>query len=223
MADAQLAEHDLEEVLAACFAAHRLNSGFVKMYQGWHKGHAGPAPNKIIVQRLLDSVGTPDKIGAEILEEDRKLAKEVKSIQPVLTMKMMSGEITGYEESIYSILGSKTVTKELGICASIPDFYNNWRTRYNRDLRIKQVNENTLTVGEKVNGVVEIIEQRFIHSVARYVYLGVYNDQLVSFWTGWSVQSSTIAITGKVKECKANYYVPEKTEAKLSFVRIKND
>jgi hypothetical protein len=209
--------YELETVLAAAYAADRVNNGFTGIQ--YENAYEKKFANRTIIRVLLHETEYLD-IDCEITKDDFMAAEAAKKCLPSVTMKILNNTATDFETKIYALLGTGEVQfKDLGLCAYIPKWLNDQNSRDEYRRAVKAMNEQTLVEGDKISGKAKVLSSRLVTD--KYVYSLDFGGLLISFWSNKVLEGEVFIERAKVKQITPNFVVKSVQEAQLNYVKVK--
>jgi hypothetical protein len=220
----------VDDVLAAAFAAFRINKGYEKNFvyedyvtpDGDHIQTIKRKSNKVLVH---DHVMAKEFLTAEDIENVSKARQHFKKY----TLRSLGSNNTGlneFEQNVYACMTAETVSStEFGICAYIPALME--RELREKDLKktIKNDYSNSAhqgTIGDKIAKTLTILNKRYLQSYGRFVYNAGDGENLYSFWhnSGSFEIDGEYQIEGKVK-AHGTAYKRNENETMLNYVKFR--
>ena len=211
------------EALAASYAAHRINSGYIKNGSfDYHKNIWVHHSNKDLVRNHFSQrTDTPTSI-ITITEEDRENAAKGMAHFKRYTLLGL-GKLTDFQKDVAYLIGQETVTLgECGLISYLPTLVERERVEGETKKILKTEYSDSAhygTVGEKFEGIVSILSARFINDYGRYVYTAGMDGNLFTFWTTLKFNlGDDYAIKGKIKR-HGNAFKTGYPETLLNYVK----
>ena len=235
--------YDTNLVLQAACAAQRLNGEYLKEDQtkyvkegmGATTYKVTKASNKSLVYFLV--TGLPsyghhkelhkflEKVKIEITMEDKCLAEDIKLHYQGKLFEALGGQLNDYVENIWKTLDTEEVPAYgVGLLTSTP-------SAYARDIKKEVLEDDVLenctheyigSVGDKIEGDVELINVFYSRNYSSYIYTGIYNDKfLVNFWNGKELgkRKDVINIKAKIKRLGISKHYKGAWETSLNYVK----
>jgi hypothetical protein len=228
----QATSRPADDVLAAAFAAFRLNKGYEKNHvyenyvtpDGDHITTIKRKSNKTMVyEHLMTKELMP------ITNEDKDNVVKAREHFKKYTLHSLGSESNGlneFESNVYACMIAETHTDtEFGIVAYIPALME-------RELREKELKKTIKAdysnsnhqgaVGEKLTTRLTILNKRYLQSYQRYVYNAGDGENLFSFWhiSGSFDVNGEYDIEGKVKS-HGTAYKRNEDETVLNYVKFR--
>ena len=211
------------EALAASYAAHRINNGYIKNGSfDYHKNIWVHHSNKDLVRNHFSQrTDTPTSI-ITITEEDREnAAKGITHFKRYTLLGL--GNLTDFQKDVAYLIGQENVNlRELGLISYLPTLVERERVEGETKKILKTEYSDSAhygTVGEKFEGIVSILSARFINDYGRYVYTAGMDGNLFTFWTTLKFNlGDDYAIKGKIKR-HGNAFKTGYPETLLNYVK----
>jgi hypothetical protein len=202
------------DVFVAACAAHRANSGYLKIGATDDEGNVIRLPNKILIRQFLDS-------SFDISDEDRDLSEKVIQFCQGLTFKMLSDRrLTEFEQSMLSIVEKETLDSnyDIAIVSSLPAAYIRANDRKVVDARINAAVGFVGEVGDKIQFTAEILRCNFSDQWGTFFVTAITPDNKVIFFAHRNKLEITSNINGEGK-VKAHRNQREDS-TQLNYVKI---
>ena len=211
------------EALAASYAAHRINNGYIKNGSfDYHKNIWVHHSNKDLVRNHFSQrTDTPTSI-ITITEEDREnAAKGIAHFKRYTLLGL--GKLTDFQKDVAYLAGQEFVNlRELGLISYLPALVEREQQESNTKKIIKNEYSDSAhygSVGDKFEGTVTILSGRYLNDYGRYVYSAGMDGNLFSFWSNLKFEPNTdYTIKGKIKG-HGNAYKTGYLETSLNYVK----
>jgi hypothetical protein len=163
-----------------------------------------------------------------ITEADEKNTSEAVEWLESLAMGVLSGEINGFDSSIYMTFEKGELQHfDFGLVAYMPQTYIRNVKKENLELRITQRCEDSDYVskpGHKVNLNIELQTGVYSSNYSSFIYVAITdNDELVTFWSQkdfLDAVGKTINITAKIKKQMGSRWYQGINETQLNYVKL---
>lgn len=198
----QMVKYLTDDVLAAACAAQRYNNEYLKEDQVEvdPEGNINvkKVANKKLIYRFLNNE-------LPVLEEDREIAKKVRTHYCGLTFKILQGKVLSeFDQVTLQIAENDEVAGPylIAVAASMPSCYNRAIQRAETEMRINQANNGYLgAVGSKVECKIEVMKSAYSQNFNVYFITGITADNKVVFFANRNnVEIGTmLGIKGTVK------------------------
>lgn len=212
----QLLEYPTERLIELAFAAHRVNSGYVKETRRYSEGQPTTYSNKEIVaysaahynqynekDSVLRTWVPSDFVPVKVTDED--LAAKADADRHMRRYTLLSlGNLNDFQQDIFSAYSSETMpVNRVGLIAYLPEFVNRELQDKMYKERLKKEFANSDYFDNRVDGTVEILK---VIRVAKeydepfYMHFGAVDGNLICFARkeGFAV-GKFYTITAKVK------------------------
>lgn len=232
-----------KEAVTSAVVANRLNNGYKRetsytYNEETNKYDIQSIGNKNIMRVMLN-INTSreyadtmyiEKMDLSVTQNDKNIANEICEYLEGLAIKALTGELQGYEKSLYNLYeDDKNVSSyDFGLIASIPASYirNSKQEKIELDIIKTCANSNWLAdKGTKVKTEVEVMNYIFSRNYNAHIYTcRTPENNLVSFWSQKSPKDiaspgNTITITGKVKRQAHSKFYEGIKETQLNYVK----
>lgn len=236
--------YPFKDVITAAIVANRLNNGYFRetsyVYNDTTNNYdVQTLGNKNIMRVILgvnsryqESADTEviKKLDLSVSEKDLELAEEVCAYLEGLAIKALTGELQGYEKSLYNVYEDENeiTTYDFGLIASIPSSYirNAKQEKIEIDIVKSCADSEWLAdKGTKVSTKVEVMNHIFSRNYNAHIYTcRTPENNLVSFWSQKTPKElaepgCTITITGKVKRQEYSRFYQGIKETQLNYVK----
>ena len=216
----------LQEALAICFAAQRINGSYVKHTQRFStEGNPTIHANKEIVKQHLGDYKDPDFVDIKTTEEDYEgVDIAIKHFQRY-TMGIIGNTLTPFQQDVFDLLSTETVQfKKLGLLAYVPELVKREvaEGKFKKMLRMEYRNSKDIgTPKDPVEGVVKILSKFWSEQWESFNYVAVIDGNLVSFMNKYEHDVGVMKrIKGKVKAQTKNKLFGA-NETRLNYVKLK--
>ena len=236
--------YNTDLVLQAACAAQRFNGVYIKEDETkFHKPDREPtkwkvtkASNKTLVYFLVTGELPSyayhpqrhdflENCKIKITMDDKCLAEDIKLHYQGKLFEALGGGLNEYVESIWKTLDTEEISAlGVGLLTSTP-------SAYIRDIKKEKVEDDVLanctheyigSVGDKIEGDVELINVFYSKNYSSYIYIGIYNDKfLVNFWNGKELgeRNDIISIKAKIKRLGISKHYKGAWETSLNYVK----
>ena len=206
-----------EQVWALAVAADRINGGYFKEDQ-WNtnsKAHfKSKEANKSMVKRWLR-----DGMTSEATQEDLEQGRAVRHFFNGFLLKELSGKINSFERQALRIAQMDEFTGrnmlEFAIVSCLPSAMLREQSRKELASDIRNSTQLTGSVGDRIEGEVEIIKCFYSQDYNKFRITARLVDSFVDFWYNTSMEAgSRVKIRGKIKTCRSDF------TTQLNYVKI---
>lgn len=189
---AKLKTYPIDKVMSISFAAHRINSGYVKNTTHIENGPTIWANKEIIAYTISsqerDAGNTPHAYiptgfkPVEVTEQDIENAQLAKKHVSRSIMGLISGAISTFQKEVYYVVSEENVpVNKIGLVSYVPELLLREISEKERIKRIKEEYKNSVHYTTKVSGFCEILKVFHMKAVDCYVYICGIDGNLVSF------------------------------------------
>lgn len=218
----------LQKALAVAHAAYRINEyTYIKNTQRFsEEENKTKFANKELVKFFFEENKTylpTDFTGFSPTEEDyAAVAETQKWLKRYIMLGL--GDLDDFKKDMLACVADDTVpVNALGRVAFIPEFVkrDQHETGLKKEIRIEYRNSQYLgNSGDKVEGVVKILDKRYSSMWESYNYTAVMDGNLVSFMNKFDHAIGAMKqIKGKVKEKQVNTLFSA-NETRLNYVKL---
>ena len=213
----------LKEALAVAYAAKQKNPSYIKNGQfDYHKNVWINYSNKDLVRNHFDLRTDSPSAALDITEADRAEADNALSHFKRYTLLGL-GALTEFQNDVAQLVAQEKVSStELGLIAYLPYLVEREKAQSKaKKVMKKEYSDSTHygTVGEAFEGIVSILDKRFIVSVGRFVYSAGMDGHLFSFWSNLELKpEEDYKIKGKIKG-HGEAYKTGHLETSLNYVK----
>ena len=218
----------LQKALAVAHAAYRINGyTYIKNTQRFsEEENKTKFANKELVKFFFEENKTylpTDFTGFSPTEEDyAAVAETQKWLKRYIMLGL--GDLDDFKKDMLACVAEDTVpVNALGRVAFIPEFVkrDQHETDLKKEIRVEYRNSQYLgNSGDKVEGVVKILDKRYSSMWESYNYTAVMDGNLVSFMNKFDHAIGAMKqIKGKVKEKQVNKLFGA-NETRLNYVKI---
>lgn len=203
-----------ELVLAAACAAYRARGGYSTLGDIDEQGKLIP-PNKQMVREFM-----VDGCTLTITDEDRELAKEVRTYYQSMTLQLLTERrMSDFDQTCMEIANGEEVSAwRIGQAAYMPQGLKKWRAVRSIDDRLYECrNEYAAAVGAKVNLSIEVLKSVWSNNWGCYYNTAITKDNFNVFFpcsTDKFQVGQTYSVTAKVKHHR------EGGQTVLNYVKI---
>lgn len=204
-----------DQVWACAAAAHRINSGYVKMDE-WMMNATPPylakKANKALVKEWLR---TNDFV--EVTEEDYAAGQRARDHFKSYTLMMIAGRLNEFQQTALKIANKDTFTGrdlyDFAVISCLPDVAarDQQRTELKREIYASEQLQGA--EGEVVVGDITVIRTRYSQEYNKFKVDARMGESFVDFWFSKELKGE-LKIRGKIKNQRGN-----KTTA-LNYVKI---
>ena len=175
----------LQEALAFCFAAQRINGHYRKHTQRFSEDVPTKHANKDMVKQHFGEYKDPDFIDFTTVEQDYEGVEVALKHFRRYTMGLIGDTLNDFQKDVFEILNSKDVPfSKLGLLAYVPELVKREvsENKFKKLLRMDYRNsKNVGNVKEPVEGVVLILNKFYSDQWESFNYVADLNGDLVSF------------------------------------------
>ena len=216
-----------QEALAIAVAAQRINGAYIKDTRRFSEPNNKTLfSNKDIVKFAFASTDNPtpaDYVKPTPTADDYAQVAELHKWMKRYVMLGL-GNLDNFKSDMIDAVSQDTVSADnLGRVAFIPEFVkrDQHETGLKKEIRIEYRNSQYLgNSGDKVEGVVKILDKRYSSMWESYNYTAVMDGNLVSFMNKFDHAIGDMKqIKGKVKEKQVNTLFGA-NETRLNYVKI---
>tara|TARA_B100000902_G_scaffold115265_1_gene116141 strand:+ start:1157 stop:1855 length:699 start_codon:yes stop_codon:yes gene_type:complete len=223
----------LVDILAASFAAYRINGDYYKDTRRFSEDVPTQFSNKdsLILQFVTEETSLPkDWQPMTITNADKTNADEsVKWINKEFTLQIMADTLSDYMKSLIHCLNTKELdVSSFGIVAVTPKIFFEGRKKKEVKTAIKtnfSESKHISTIGSVFEGNFTLHEIKFVDKFTCHVLNGSSEGNLISFFKGFDqtkdlpAEGSTFKIKAKVKRHGENF-ITKFPETILNYVKI---
>lgn len=140
-----------------------------------------------------------------------------------LSMKVLSNTITSYEQNLFKTMQLDEISfRDFATIASLPSAYYMLLNIEGSKKTIKRYRDApVLTKGNRINGNISILLERYIKKLDAWAYYADLNGSLVSFIRNEKLPSKTcFQINARVKEVSSCYHDSNILESKLNYMKV---
>jgi putative lipoic acid-binding regulatory protein len=209
--------YDLKTVMTYAVSAHFQN--------GEEYNNYGSTTNKTIIQSHLGEISESHMCFVDhITQECADIADKIIQYYKGLTFKAMGAKINDFEQRVLAIIQSGVVDRrDIGVVASLPKAYFRAVKRDETDTLMRKLSVSSIhigTVGEDVQGNINILNCSFIQSLQCHVVNAEMSGNIVCFFTKHPAEhwGETCEIKGKVKRHQTSKFHGGK-ETVLNYVK----
>lgn len=206
-----------DQVWALAVAADRINGGYFKepVYDfNVDQRHPVKEANKLMVKNWIRTRNFSAATAADLDQ-----GRVVRHYFNGFLLKQISGKINDFEKQALRIAQLDEFTDrnglELAIVSCLPSVMLRDQSRKDQQSQIRNSTQLTGSVGDRVQGSLEVLGSNFNANFNKHRVTGRINDSYVDFWFGQSYQLGTVLqIKAKIKQHRG-----DKT-TQLNYVKI---
>ena len=213
----------VKELLAAAFAAQRINGEMVKNEEVWDESAqtlTKVVTNKDIILKCIEGKIVPSTTDYELGDA----AKDALLLSNTLRLLKGLAPATGFQLSVLQLLEQDMGTmSNAGLVAYVPKMYEQLKAR---EIKQETVAELSVTseylgkVGDKVTFVLTVMEKRFLQQFNCFSVTGTdANNNLVNFLTAKEDCTVSGKYSGKIKSAQESKYHNMARVTNLNFVK----
>jgi len=212
-----LMNYSADQVWGLAVAADRVNGGYFKEDE-WNTSTSAHfisrEANKKMVKRWLRE-GAVSEASADDMEQGRA----VRHFFNGFLLKELSGKINDFERQALRIAQIDEFTGrnmlEFAIVSCLPSAMIREQSRKELASDIRNSTQLTGSVGDRIEGEVEIIKCFYSQDYAKFRITARLVDSFVDFWYNTSMEAgSRVNIRGKIKTCRSDF------TTQLNYVKI---
>lgn len=232
-----------KEAITAAVVANRINNGYKRetnyTYNEKTNNYDVQSIGNKNIMRVMLKINSSrehadtlyiEKMDLSATQNDENIAKEICDYLEGLSIKALTGELQGYEKSLYNLYeeSDKVSSYDFGLIASIPASHirNSNQEKIELDIIKTCSNSNWLAdKGTKVKTKVEVLNHIFSRNYNAHIYTcRTPENNLVCFWSQKDTKEigspgDTITITGKVKRQAISRFYDGVKETSLNYVK----
>lgn len=199
----------LQEALAFCFAAQRINGHYRKHTQRFSEDVPTKHANKDMVKQHFGEYKDPDFVDFTTVEQDYEGVEVALKHFRRYTMGLIGDTLNDFQKDVFGILNSKDVPfGKLGLLAYVPELVKREveENKFKKLLRMDYRNsKNVGKVKDPVEGVVLILNKFYSDQWESFNYVADFNGDLVSFMNKFEYNiGDRKRLKGKVKSHGVN-------------------
>ena len=173
-------EYPVQQILELAYAAKRVNGKYRKE-TGYHLDDKNFYGNRDLITFTVTNEQFFKGDPLVVTDEDRAALEIAHKHMRRYTLLAM-GNLTDFVRDMYADYCKETVkVNSFGRLAYFPYFVENEMAQLDLTKRLKTEFGESKNL-DRVEGVIEILTQRFIRDQGKYVYLAAHKNSLVSFW-----------------------------------------
>lgn len=194
----------LQEALAFCFAAQRINNGYLKNTQRYSEDTPTQHSNKEMVKQHFGDYKDPDFVDFKTVEEDYEGVDIAQKHFRRYTMGLIGDTLNSFQKDVFAVLNADSVPfNKLGLLAYIPELVKREveENRFKKLLRMDYRNSKDVgNIKDPVEGVVLILNKFWSEQWESFNYVADLNGDLVSFMNKFEYNiGDRKRLKGKVK------------------------
>ncbi len=214
----------LQEALAFCFAAHRINGGYLKNTQRYSEDNPTKHSNKDMVKQHFGVYKDPDFVDFTVTEEDYEGVEIAHKHFRRYTMQLLGEGMTDFQKDVFAVLNNKDVPfNKLGLLAYVPQLVEREveENKFKKLLRMEYRNSQHIgKIKSPVVGVVKILNKFWSEQWESYNYVADLDGDLVSFMNKFSFNiGDRKKIKAKVKDHTKNRNF-DVNETRLNYTKL---
>ena len=176
----------LQEALAFCFAAQRINGLYLKDTQRYStEGIPTQHSNKELVKQHFGDYKDPDFVDFKPIEEDYEGVEIAQKHFRRYTMGLLGDTLNDFQKDVFEILSSEQIPfNKLGLLAYVPELVKREikENTFKKLLRIDYRNSKDVgKIKDPIEGVVLILNKFWSEQWESFNYVADLNGDLVSF------------------------------------------
>jgi hypothetical protein len=234
---------NFKDVIVAAVVANRVNNGYVRETSYLYNDETGKYDIQAIgnknIMRVLLKVNSSreqadtmkiESMNLSATQSDEVVAGEICEYLEGLAIKALTGELQGYEKSLYNVYeeGDNVTTYDFGLISSIPASFIRTSKQEKVELDILKSCADSkwfADKGSKVKIDVEIMNHIFSRNYNAHIYTcRTPEGNLVNFWSQKSTKDigeagDKITIAGKVKRQAISRFYEGIKETQLNYVK----
>ena len=195
----------IQEALAMCFAAQRINGAYLKDTRRFScEENLTQFANKDIVKQHFGDYQDPDFVDINPIEEDFEDVDIAQKHFRRYTLGIVGDTLSEFQKDVFDLLSNDTVPfNKLGLLAYVPELVKREvaESKFKKILRMEYRNSvNIANVKDPVEGVIKILSKFWSEQWESYNYVADYNGSLVSFMNKYDhIIGERKRLKGKVK------------------------
>jgi len=194
----------LQEALAFCFAAQRINNGYLKNTQRYSEDTPTQHSNKEMVKQHFGNYKDPDFVDFKTVEEDYEGVDIAQKHFRRYTMGLIGDTLNSFQKDVFAVLSADGIPfNKLGLLAYIPELVKREveENRFKKLLRMDYRNSKDVgNIKDPVEGVVLILNKFWSEQWESFNYVADLNGDLVSFMNKFEYNiGDRKRLKGKVK------------------------
>ena len=217
-----------QEALAVACAAYRIRKGYQKHTQRYSEDKATEHSNKEMVKFHFNAKNNlyvdPDFTQFTPTEQDFEHVAEIQKWLKRYIMLGLDDNMDEFKKDMLDSVSQETVpVNNLGRIAFIPEFVNRERheTGLKKEIRVEYRNSQYLgKAKDDVEGVIKILDKRYIPTWESYNYVAVMDGNLLSFMNKYEHEVGTMKrVKAKIKAQTKNKLF-DANETRLNYVKL---
>tara|TARA_B110000240_G_scaffold163398_1_gene183337 strand:- start:550 stop:1224 length:675 start_codon:yes stop_codon:yes gene_type:complete len=179
-------EIPLQEALAVCFAAQRINGEYRKNTQRFStEGVPAQHSNKEMVKQHFGDYKDPDFVDFKAIEEDFESVDVALKHFRKYTMGLIGDTLNAFQKDVFQLLNTEKVQfNKIGLLAYVPELVKREveESKFKKLLRMDY--RNSVDIGkikDPIEGVVLILNKFYSEQWESFNYIADLNGNLVSF------------------------------------------
>lgn len=223
-------EFPVQEVLAAAFAAYRINNGYIKHTQRFSEPeNATIFANKELVKNHFANgahwVPTDFK-GLDIRDEDYDNVKDAMDHFKSYTFKILANDLSAFQKDVFSAVQSDTVPSgKLGLVAYVPELIGRELKENAFKKLLRTEYHNSEHIGKEkdaIEGNIKILKRTYSSKWESNNYIADYMGNIVSFMKAdVYAEGRRYSFKAKVKSHGRNSLF-DINETRLNYVKVSN-
>tara|TARA_R110000851_G_scaffold13304_1_gene45501 strand:+ start:3338 stop:4069 length:732 start_codon:yes stop_codon:yes gene_type:complete len=215
----------IQEALAMCFAAQRINGAYLKDTRRFScEENLTQFANKDIVKQHFGDYQDPDFVDINPIEEDFEDVDIAQKHFRRYTLGIVGDTLSEFQKDVFDLLSNDTVPfNKLGLLAYVPELVKREvaESKFKKILRMEYRNSvNIANVKDPVEGVIKILSKFWSEQWESYNYVADYNGSLVSFMNKYDhIIGERKRLKGKVKAHGKNRNF-DVCETRLNYVKL---
>tara|TARA_Y200000002_G_C22664031_1_gene657140 strand:+ start:370 stop:1041 length:672 start_codon:yes stop_codon:yes gene_type:complete len=214
----------LQEVLAYCFAAQRINGTYLKNTQRFSEDKPTIHANKDMVKQHFGEYKDPDFVDFKTIEEDYEGVDIALKHFKRYTMGLLGDSLSQFQKDVFDTLNLQEVSfQKLGLLAYVPELVKRdvEENKFKKLLRMEY--RQSMPVGkikDPVEGVIKFLSKFYSEQWESYNYVADYNGNLVSFMNKFEYNvGDRKRIKGKIKAHGKNRSF-DVNETRLNYCKL---
>jgi hypothetical protein len=214
----------LQEALAFCFAAQRINNGYLKNTQRYSEDTPTKHSNKDMVKQHFGDYSDPDFVDFTVTEDDYEGVEIANKHFRRYTMQLLGNSMSDFQKDVFAILNLKDVPfNKLGLLAYVPELVKREveESKFKKLLRMEYRNSQHIgKVKDPVEGVIKVLNKFWSEQWESFNYVADLNGDLVSFMNKFDYKiGDRKKIKAKVKDHTKNRNF-DVNETRLNYSKL---
>ena len=214
----------LQEALAFCFAAQRINNGYLKNTQRYSEDTPTQHSNKEMVKQHFGDYKDPDFVDFKTIKEDYEGVEIAQKHFRRYTMGLLGDSLNSFQKDVFNVLNTdKLPFNKLGLLAYVPELVKRdiEENKFKKLLRMDYRNSQHIgKVKDPVEGVIKVLNKFWSEQWESFNYVADLNGDLVSFMNKFDYKiGDRKKIKAKVKDHTKNRNF-DVNETRLNYTKL---